>query len=167
VKQLSTSRERPPVRRQARGFTLLELIITLGVLSIIAVAAIPYMKNSIKRDREYVLRSNLRTMRKAIDLYFVNCEYLKLVSALDQQEGGMCYPPDLQTLVEGIRPPNKDVKIRFLRRIPVDPMTGKADWGKKAVQDDADTQGWNGKNVFDVYSLSTGVALNGTKYRDW
>jgi general secretion pathway protein G len=155
------------LKKGSRGFTLLELIITLGVLSIVAVAALPLMKNSIKREREYVLRQNLRTIRKAIDAYFIDCEYRKLVGVLDQQEGSLCYPPDLQTLVEGIRPPNKDITIRYLRRIPVDPMTGKAEWGKKAVQDGPDNQSWGGKNVFDVHSLSTDTALNGTKYREW
>ena len=155
------------LKKGSRGFTLLELIITLGVLSIVAVAAIPLMKNSIKREREYVLRQNLRTIRKAIDAYFIDCEYRKLVGVLDQQEGSLCYPPDLETLVEGIRPPNKDITIRYLRRIPVDPMTGKAEWGKKAVQDGPDNQSWGGKNVFDVQSLSTDTALNGTKYREW
>lgn len=167
MKSVITTRDATAARSKSRGFTLLELIITLGVLSIVAVAVIPYMKNSVKREREYVLRSNLRTIRKAIDLYYINCEYLKQVSVLDQTEGSMCYPPDLETLVKGIRPPNKDTTIRFLRRIPVDPMTGKADWGKRAVQDDSDTKGWGGKNVFDVYSLSSGIALNGTKYQDW
>ncbi len=155
------------MKKGSRGFTLLELIITLGVLSIVAVAAIPYMKNSIKREREYVLRQNLRTIRKAIDAYFVDCEYRKLVGVLDQQEGSLCYPPDLETLVEGIRPPNKEITIRYLRRIPVDPMTGKAEWGKKAIQDSPDNESWGGKNVFDVYSLSTDTGLNGTKYREW
>jgi prepilin-type N-terminal cleavage/methylation domain-containing protein len=87
VKSVITTRGRSGHQVKPRGFTLLELIITLGVLSIVAVAALPYMKNSVKREREYVLRSNLRTMRKAIDLYYINCEYLKQVSVLDQQEG--------------------------------------------------------------------------------
>ena len=161
-----------PERRRRRiaapgaGFTLLELIITLAVLSIVAMAAVPYMRNAIKRERETTLRRNLRTIRKAVDAYNIDC-LRGFVSPLDKKEGDMCYPPTLDLLVEGIRPPNTDRIIRYLRRIPVDPMTGKADWGLRAVQDKPDSDSWNGKNVFDVYSKSEDVALNGTKYKEW
>jgi general secretion pathway protein G len=157
------------VRRQNpghRGFTLLELIIALGVLAIIAMATIPYMRNSIKREREMVLRRNLRTIRKALDAYNIDYNGGK-VGALDKKAGDMGYPTTLDILVEGIHPPNTDKTIRYLRRIPIDPMTGKADWGFRAVQDDADSESWSGKNIFDVYSKSTDTALNGSKYKDW
>ncbi len=152
--------------KNAGGFSLLELIIALGVLSIIVLATIPYMQNSIKREREVVLRRNLRTIRKALDAYNIDYTAGK-VGPLDRKEGDMGYPPSLETLVEGIRPPNTDKTIRYLRRIPVDPMTGKADWGFRAVQDEPGGKSWNGKNIFDVYSVSESEALNGTKYRDW
>ena len=158
-------RTRYQVRRQG-GFTLLELIIALGVLAIVAMATIPYMRNAIKREREVVLRRNLRTIRKALDAYNIDYNGGK-VGALDKKEGDMGYPPSLELLVEGIHPPNTDKTIRYLRRIPVDPMTGKSDWGFRAVQDSDDSDSWNGKNIFDVYSKSKETALNGTKYSDW
>ena len=152
---------------RSRGFTLLEMIITMAVLAIVVSASIPYMRNSIKRERELVLRRNLRTIRKAIDAYYVDCEFRKLVSQLDRREGDMCYPPTLEALVEGIHPVNTSRTIRYLRRVPVDPMTGKAEWGTTAVQDDPDGSTGAGKNVFDVRSLSNEQALNGTYYKNW
>ena len=158
-------------RRGARGgrstgFSLLELIIALAVLAILAMATVPYMRNAIKREREVVLRKNLRTIRKALDAY--NIDYARgLVSPLDRKEGDMGYPTSLELLVEGIHPPGTDKTIRYLRRIPIDPMTGKPEWGFRAVQDDPDEDSWNGKNIFDVYSKSPDTALNGTKYSDW
>lgn len=153
--------------RRSRGFTLLEMIITMAVLAIVVSASIPYMKNSIKRDRELVLRRNLRTIRKAIDAYYVDCEFRKLISQLDRREGDMCYPPTIEALVEGIHPVNTTRTIRYLRRVPVDPMTGKAEWGVSAVQDDPGEASSSGKNVFDIHSLSRDQALNGTLYKNW
>lgn len=153
--------------RRSRGFTLLEMIITMAVLAIVVSASIPYMKNSIKRDRELVLRRNLRTIRKAIDAYYVDCEFRKLISQLDRREGDMCYPPTIEALVEGIHPVNTSRTIRYLRRVPVDPMTGKAEWGVSAVQDDPGEASSSGKNVFDIHSLSREQALNGTLYKNW
>lgn len=153
--------------RLAAGFTLLELIITMAVLAIVVGASIPYMRNSIKRERELILRRNLRTIRKAIDAYHVDCQYRRLVSQLDRREGDMCYPPSLETLVEGIHPVNTDRTIRYLRRIPVDPMTGKAEWGTRSLQDDPEGSSGSSKNVFDVYSLSQERALNDTYYKNW
>lgn len=157
----------PGRKASTHGFTLLEMIITMAVLAIVVSASIPYMRDSIKREREIVLRRNLRTIRKAIDAYHADCEYRKLVSQLDRREGDMCYPPSLDTLVEGIHPVNTNRTIRYLRRIPVDPMTAKAEWGVRAVQDDPGDSSTNGKNVFDVYSLSRDRALNGTYYKSW
>ncbi|MEP7270846.1 MAG: type II secretion system protein [Acidobacteriota bacterium] len=151
--------------RKQVGFTLLELIIAIAVLSIVAMATIPYMQNSIKREREVVLRRNLRTIRKALDAY--NIDYATKIGPLDKKEGDMGYPPTLEILVEGIHPVNTDKTIRYLRRIPIDPMTGKADWGFRAVQDEPKGDSWNGKNIFDVYSKSKDKALNGTDYSDW
>jgi general secretion pathway protein G len=166
VREMRAGRGRAFLLSRASGFTLLELIITLGVLAIVVSASIPYMKNSVKREREMTLRRNLRIIRKAIDTYYIDCEFRKLISPLDRREGDMCYPPTLDILVEGIHPVNQDRTIRYLRRLPVDPMTGKAEWKIEALQDDAGSS-IGGKNVFDVHSMSEAQALNGTYYKNW
>ena len=166
VRHLRAGRGRAFHISRASGFTLLELIITLAVLAIFVSASIPYMKNSIKREREMTLRRNLRIIRKAIDTYYIDCEFRKLISPLDRREGDMCYPPTLDILVEGIHPVNQDRTIRYLRRLPVDPMTGRADWKIEALQDEAGSS-IGGKNVFDVHSMSEAQALNGTYYKNW
>jgi len=145
------------------GMTLLELIIACAILMILSSAALPIAKYSIIRQKEAELRRDLREMRDAIDRY---------KDAADRNQirveiGSEGYPPDLETLVKGVQlGASSDRKIRFLRKIPVDPMTGQAEWGLRAVQDDPDSTSWGGKNVFDVYSKSTGTALDGTKYSD-
>jgi general secretion pathway protein G len=157
--------------RTNSGFSLLELIITLGILSILVAGVIPLARNTIKREREMELRRNLREIRQAIDRYKQVCDPaplgLGLVGPLDRKVDDECYPPNLEILVEGITPPNTTKKIRFLRRIPRDPLSGKAEWGLRSVQDDRDSGSWGGQNVFDVYSKSEGTALNGTRYKDW
>ncbi len=123
----------------------------------------------VERDRlgmEEELRVALRVMRKAIDEYKATCES-GMVGPLDRKVDDVCYPPTLETLVNGVKPPNWDVKLRYLRRIPVDPMTGKREWGVRSMQDEPDSLKWGGQNVFDVYSLSKGTSLDGNKYRDW
>jgi len=151
------------------GFTLLELIITLAIIAILAAGTIPVARNMIKREKEIELRRNLREIRKAIDDYKLRCDVGGLLSPLDRRVEDECYPKDLEILVEGIHPMNKvDSTIRFLRRIPKDPFTGKADWGFRSVQDDPDSTSWGGQNVFDVYSKAPGTALDGkTQYKDW
>lgn len=158
----------PSGSANASGFTLLELIITLAIIAILAAGTIPIARNMIKREREMELRRNLRDIRKAIDSYKHACE-IGQVGPLDRKVNDECYPPDLETLVEGIHPPNKsDSTIRFLRRIPKDPFTGKSEWGMRSVQDERDSTSWGGENVFDVYSKATGMALDGkTYYKDW
>ncbi|MEY3284596.1 MAG: prepilin-type N-terminal cleavage/methylation domain-containing protein [Acidobacteriota bacterium] len=158
----------PSSSTNASGFTLLELIITLAIIAILAAGTIPIARNMIKREREMELRRNLRDIRKAIDSYKHACE-IGQVGPLDRKVNDECYPPDLETLVEGIHPPNKsDSTIRFLRRIPKDPFTGKTEWGMRSVQDERDSTSWGGENVFDVYSKATGMALDGkTYYKDW
>jgi general secretion pathway protein G len=146
------------------GLTLLELIIASAILLVLASAALPVFKFTVIRAKEYELRRDLREMRNAINLY-KDAADMNLVRVKVGSEG---YPPDLETLVKGV-PFSGDLnsKKRFLRHIPIDPMTGRAEWGLRGVQDDPDSTSWNGENVFDVYSKSQGTALDGTKYSDW
>jgi general secretion pathway protein G len=148
------------------GFTLLELIITIGILAILVAGAMPIARNSIKREREMELRRNLREMRQALDRYKAFCDSGQ-IGQLDRKVDDECYPTTLETLVEGVHPVNSTRTVRFLRRIPKDPMTGKAEWGLRSMQDEPDSGSWGGQNIFDVYSRSEGTALNGTKYKDW
>jgi general secretion pathway protein G len=144
--------------------TLLELIIACSILLILASAALPIAKYTVIRQKETELRRDLREMKDAIDRY-KDAADRNLIRVEIGSEG---YPPDLETLVKGVQlGAGNDKKIRFLRKIPADPMTGRAEWGLRAVQDDPDSTSWGGKNVFDVYSKSTGTALDGTKYSDW
>jgi general secretion pathway protein G len=146
------------------GMTLIELIIACGVLLVLSSAALPIARFTVIRQREELLRSDLQDIRDAIDRYKDAADNLKIRVPADSQN----YPPDLDTLVNGLPLTNGgDKRIRFLRSIPVDPMTGKADWGLRGISDDYDSTTWNGKNVFDAYSKSTGTAMNGTKYSDW
>jgi general secretion pathway protein G len=147
-------------RAQERGLTLVELIITIALLSILASAAVPVTLFTIKRDKEHVLRRDLWEMRDAIDHY----KDIADSGAVQIKVDGNGYPPDLETLVNGID--IRGMKVRFLRRIPIDPMTGKADWGLHSMQDDPKSDSFGGQAVFDVYSKSQGTALDGTKYSD-
>jgi general secretion pathway protein G len=158
------STKRP--RSSEAGMTLLELIIACSILLILASAALPIQRYTILRQREAELRRDLRDMRNAIDRYKDMADRQQIRVQL----GSEGYPPDLDTLVKGIPVGASGAagkNVRFLRRIPVDPMTGNAEWGMRSVQDDADSQSWGGNNVLDVYSKSTGTALDGTKYSDW
>jgi general secretion pathway protein G len=143
------------------GLTLIELIVTVAILSILASAAVPIARFQVKREKERILRYDLWQMRRAIDEYKDAADKHAFQIKLDSQG----YPPDLQTLVDGVDVQGK--KVRFLRRIPVDPMTGNTDWGLRSMQDDPTSDSWGGQNVFDVYSKSDGTALDGTKYSDW
>ena len=144
------------------GVTLLEMIVVVTILLILMGAAVPMAKISIKRERETELRHALWEMRGAIDRYKDAAER----GSFQIKLGSEGYPPDLDTLVNGVESVGGK-KMRFLRRIPVDPMTGIRDWGLRSVQDDTTSDSWGGQNVFDVYSKSNGTAINGTKYRDW
>jgi general secretion pathway protein G len=145
----------------ARGFTLIELVVATAILVILTSLAIPMARVTIKRERERVLRQDLWEMRDAIDRYKDAADR----GAFQIKVGSEGYPPDLETLVKGIDANGK--KIRFLRRIPVDPMTGNTEWGLRSMQDDPDSDSWGGQSVFDVYTKSQGTALDGTQYKDW
>jgi general secretion pathway protein G len=142
--------------------TLLELIIACTVLLILASAAEPLIRITIIRSREAELHRCLRELRNSIDHYKDMADTMAFRTELTSNG----YPADLQTLVDGVVVAGNK-KVRFLRRIPVDPMTGKREWGMRSVQDDPDSTSWGGDNVFDVYSLSSGTALDGSKYSDW
>jgi len=144
------------------GITLLELIVTIMILAILSSAAIPLFERTIIRQRETELRRDLREMRNAIDRYKDYADR----NLIRTEVGSQGYPPDLDELVKGITYTG-DQKMRFLRRIPVDPMTGRKEWSLRAIQDDPDSDSWGGGNVFDVRSSSQATALDGTKYSDW
>jgi general secretion pathway protein G len=151
-------------RRSESGVTLIELIIVVTILAVLATAAVPAVKFQVKRTKEKELRRALWEMRDAIDKYKDVADLGLIQTKADSNN----YPPDLQTLVTGVDV--KDKKMRFLRSIPIDPMTGEADWGTRANQDDpTDSSGGGGdaKNVYDVFSKSPGTALDGTKYSSW
>jgi general secretion pathway protein G len=145
-----------------RGVTLLELIIVISILLILMGAAVPVARLSVRRAREVELRRDLWEMRTAIDRYKDAADKNAFTQKLDSQG----YPPDLDTLVNGVEAQGGK-KLRFLRRVPVDPMTGNKDWALRSVQDDPTSDSWGGQNVFDVRSKSDGTALDGTKYKDW
>jgi len=147
--------------RPQRGVTILELIIAITILLILMGAAVPVARLSVKRQKETELRRDLWEMRAAIDRYKDAADMNKFQIKV----GTEGYPPDLDTLVKGVDVQGK--KLRFLRRVPVDPMTGNSDWGIRSMQDDPTSESWGGQNVFDVYSKANGTALDGTKYKDW
>jgi general secretion pathway protein G len=152
------------------GFTLLEIIIVITILSVLTAAAIPLVRNTVKRERETELRIALRQLRQALDAYkrLADLQPNSIPIEWKTQSG---YPKELELLVEGFIPANtvgtSGNKIKFLRRLPIDPMTGTAEWGMRSYKDDPDSTSWGGEDIFDVYSTSDATALNGTKYRDW
>ena len=146
---------------QGRGFTVVELIVAMTILMILTAAAVPVVRVTIQRNKERDLRHALWEMRDAIDRYKDAADRGAFQVKVDSQG----YPPDLETLVKGVDSNGK--KIRFLRRIPEDPMTGKTEWGLRSMQDEPDSDSWGGQNVFDVYTKSEGTALDGTKYTTW
>jgi general secretion pathway protein G len=159
---------RIPIRRSRNirqgGMTLLELILACAILLILSSAALPIARYRIVHQREELLRYDLRQMRDAIDRY----KDLADRNLIRIEVGSEGYPPDLDTLVKGVQlGAGNDRKIRFLRKIPKDPITNQNEWGLRAVQDDPDSTSWGGKNVFDVYSKSSGTASDGTRYADW
>lgn len=144
--------------------TLLELVVACAILITLATMALPLARVTVKRRQETDLRYDLRMMRDAIDRY-KDAADRNLIQVKAGTEG---YPPDLETLLKGVELAGApDRRVRFLREIPTDPLTGTKDWGLRSVQDDPDSTLWGGQDVFDVYSRSAGIALDGTKYSDW
>ncbi len=149
------------MRAGERGLTMAELIVTVAILTILMSAAVPLVRFQVKRQKERELRADLWTMRNAIDKYKDAADRGAFQTKVDSQN----YPPDLQTLVDGVDVQGK--KVRFLRKIPKDPMTGDTDWGLRSMQDDPDSDSFGGQSVFDVHSKSEKTGLDGTKYNTW
>jgi general secretion pathway protein G len=150
--------------RGQAGYTLAELVMVAAVMVILAGAALPAVKFTARRTKEMELRHHLRTMRDAIDTY----KRYSDMGLLAVDVGTEGYPAELEDLVEGVEIAGQvDRKLKLLRRIPVDPMTGEAEWGMRSFQDEPDSDSWGGENVYDVYSESSGVGLNGVPYREW
>ena len=147
--------------KSSRGFTLLELMIATTILIALSTMAVPLARLTIQREKERMLRADLWEMRDAIDRYKDAADRNLFQTKVDSQN----YPPDLETLVKGVDVQGK--KLRFLRQIPTDPMTGTTEWGMRSMQDDPDSDSWGGQSVFDVFTKSQGTALDGTKYKDW
>jgi general secretion pathway protein G len=153
--------------RTQRGFTYFELLATVIILMILASAILPTAKVLRKRQKEIELRRSLRILRTALDGYHDAVRQGR-IGGTDVKLGSEGYPPDLDVLVKGVSQVGKiDVKLKFLRRVPLDPMTGKAEWGKRCYQDEPDDTTWCGENIWDVYSQSQGVGLDGSKYKEW
>ena len=151
-------------RRRSRGYTIVELVVVCALLGILAAMVLPATKYTQKRLKETELRSALRSMRNAVD------EYKRYSDAglIPVDLGTDGYPKELEVLVEGVDLVGQvDKNVKFLRRVPVDPMTGDDEWGLRSFQDEPDSSSWGGENIFDVYSLSAGVGLNGVPYAQW
>lgn len=151
-----------------RGYTFIELIIVSSMIFVLAAAIMPLTKVTMQRAREAELRRDLREMRTAIDK-FKDAADQGLIGTLDLKAGAENYPPDLDTLVEGVTAANDATgrKLKFLRRVPIDPMTRSSEWGLRSYQDDPKSTKWGGQDVFDIHTTSEGTALDGTKYKDW
>ena len=148
-----------------RGVTILEIMVAVAILGIMAATVAPLARKTVQRQKELELHQALRDVRAAIDEYKRLADQ-KLIT--DEDVTAMGLPPDLETLVEGVQLANGELtKKKFLRRIPKDPMTNSTEWGLRSYQDDWDSRSWGRENVFDIYSLSEGTALDGSSYSDW
>jgi general secretion pathway protein G len=159
---------RRTVASASRGYTFVELLVVSTIILILASAVLPLARVTATRQREAELRRALREIRTAIDK-FKDAADLQQISPLDLKAGAENYPPDLDTLVKGVAANNDATgrKLKYLRRIPIDPMTKTTEWGKRSYQDNPDAKNWGGQSVFDVYTTFDGTALDGSKYRDW
>jgi general secretion pathway protein G len=154
----------PARRRLQAGFTMVELAVVAVMIAVLAGMAVPVARYSLRRQKELELKHQLRTMREAIDKY----KQLSDAGLIPLEIGGEGYPPELEALSKGVDLVGQvKKKQRFIRRIPIDPMTGKPEWGLRSYQDEPDSFAWGGQNVYDVYSLSEAKALDGTYYKDW
>jgi general secretion pathway protein G len=151
------------VRSASRGFTVAELVMVTAIVAIMAAIALPTARFTMQRERESELRLDLRLMRGAIDDY----KHLADQGMIQIEIGTEGYPKSLEDMVKGVSIVGQLNKKKFLRRVPIDPMTGKAEWGLRSYQDEMDATSWGGQNVYDVCSLSKCTALDGTKYKDW
>jgi general secretion pathway protein G len=154
--------------KNTRGYTFVELLVVTSIIMILASAILPLAKVTAVRQRESELHRSLRELRTAIDKY-KDAADVGQISPLEIKAGSENYPPDLQTLVDGVSAANDATgrKLKYLRKIPTDPMTHSQEWGLRSYQDRPDATKWGGGNVFDVYTNFNGTALDGTKYRDW
>ncbi len=155
-------------RSAERGYTFIELMVVSAIVMLLASAAMPLARVTATRQREAELRRALREVRSAIDKY-KDAADSQQIGSLEIKVGSEGYPADLQVLVDGVAVQNDATgrKLKFLRRIPVDPMTHSTEWGLRSYQDEPDASRWGGQNVFDIYTKFEGTALDGTKYRDW
>ena len=155
-------------QKSRNGFTFIELLVVTTILLVLASAVLPLARVTIQRQREMELHRVLREMRTAIDKY-KDAADTGQIGSLEIKAGSENYPPDLDTLVEGVAAANDATgrKLKYLRKIPTDPMTRSDEWGMRSYQDKPDSTRWGGQNVFDVYTRFDGKALDGTKYRDW
>ena len=154
--------------RDPRGYSFIELVIVTAIIAILASAVMPLAQVTSQRQREVELHAALRQMRTAIDK-FKDAVDQGRIAQTELKPGSEGYPPTLETLVDGvpIQGDASGAKLKFLRRIPIDPMTGGTDWGMRSYQDRPDARSWGRENVFDVFTKSEAMALDGTKYRDW
>ena len=153
---------------QRRGFSFIELLVVTTIILVLAGAVMPLARVTIQRQKEIELRRALREIRTAIDKYKDAVDQGQ-IGGTDNQLGSEGYPPDLETLVEGVTAAGDASarKLKFLRRIPIDPMTGKREWGMRSCKQDPDSMSWDHLHVFDVHTLSQGVDLDGTPYSMW
>jgi general secretion pathway protein G len=153
--------------RGERGYSFIELLVVTTILLILAATVMPLAEVTAQRQREVELRRALREMRTAIDR-FKDAADLGQIPQTRLEAENQNYPPDLETLVDGIDLGDAvGTKLKFLRRVPIDPMTNTTEWGMRSYQDDSDGSSWGGENVFDVFTTSEATALDGTRYRDW
>jgi general secretion pathway protein G len=154
--------------RRDDGYTFVELLVVTALVAILASAVMPLARVAAQRQREIELRRTLRELRTAID-HYKDAADQGMIAATELKLGNEGYPPTLEILVEGVRASGDatDRKLKFLRRVPIDPLTGSKEWGMRSYQDRPDARSWGGQNVFDVFTTSEGTALDGTKYKDW